>query len=205
MDIPAVDATPPLIRLSIATSLDGFIAARDGAVTWLDDYNAADLKFDDFLATIDTVVMGRATYDQVISFGVPWPYEGKRCVVLTNRPIDSPPIPPGVETGSGDVRPLARRLGAAGGQDVWICGGARVVHDFLDAGVVDRIELAVVPILLGDGVPLFRRSDRVHRLKLTGEPRTYSNGIVTLTYSLAADPPPANPSAERGDGRTSSL
>ena len=78
------------IRLYIATSLDGYIATPDGDVAWLEPFHAGDYGYDDFLKGIGTLVMGRTTFDQVLGFGA-WPYAGKRAIVLTSRPVETPP------------------------------------------------------------------------------------------------------------------
>jgi dihydrofolate reductase len=167
------------IRGYIATSLDGYIAAADGGVDWLQDFQAQDFGFAEFLEDIDTVILGRATYDQVRSFGVDWPYAGKRAVVLTSRPVED--LPDGVEPWNGPVEQLAAKLRAEGGGDAWVVGGASVQRAFLEAGAFDRIELFVIPILLGDGVPLWPRSERQHRLSLTTM-KVLEGGVVRLDY-----------------------
>jgi dihydrofolate reductase len=172
-----------LLRLYIAASLDGFIATSDGGVGWLDDYNSPELGYDAFMKSVGTVVMGRATFDQALGFGGPWPYAGKRTVVLTSRPIASPP--PGVERWSGDVAELADQLRTKSKKDVWICGGARTVRAFLDADQVDRIELYVIPVLLGDGLPLFERSPHPSSLRLE-RTRSFENGVVEMVYDFKA-------------------
>lgn len=141
----------PLFRLYLAMSLDGFIASPDGGYDWLLPYPAERYGYDTFLAEIGTIVMGRASYDQVRGH---WAYAGKRTVVLTSRPLDEAP-PEGVETWSGDVGPLAERLRAGERGDVWLFGGGASVTPFLARRLVDRIELAIIPLLLGDGIRLF--------------------------------------------------
>jgi dihydrofolate reductase len=173
----------PLLRLYIAASLDGFIATPDGGVGWLDDYNSPELGYDEFMKSIGTVVMGRATYEQAIGFGGPWPYAGKRTIVLTSRPIPSPPA--GVERWPGDVASLADHLRSKSKKDVWICGGARTARAFLDLDQVDRIELYVIPVLLGDGLPLFERSVHQSSLRLD-RTRSFENGVVEIVYDFKA-------------------
>jgi dihydrofolate reductase len=125
------------------------------------------------MKSIGTVVMGRATYDQAIGFEGPWPNAGKRTIVLTSRPIESPP--PGVERWTGGVAALVEHLRATSTKDVWICGGARTARAFLDLDAVDQIELFVIPVLLGDGLPLFERSTQQSSLTLQSR-RSFDNG-----------------------------
>ena len=173
----------PLFRLYIAASLDGFIATRDGGVSWLDPYNAPELGYDAFMQSIGTVVMGRATYDQAIGFEGPWPNAGKRTIVLTSRPIEKPP--PGVERWTGGLPALVEHLRTTARNDVWVCGGARTVRAFLDLDAIDRIELYLIPVLLGDGLPLFERSPQQSSLTLRGT-RSFDNGVVELVYAFKA-------------------
>jgi dihydrofolate reductase len=167
------------IRGYIAASLDGYIAAADGGVEWLQEFQQHDFGFENFLEDIGTVILGRATYDQVCSFGVGWPYAGKRAIILTSRPVEG--LPEGAEVWNGPVEELAAKLHAEGGGDAWVVGGASVQRAFLDAGALDRIEIFVIPVLLGDGVPLWPKSERGHRLSLTALERL-EGGMVRLDY-----------------------
>lgn len=168
----------PLIRLYIAASVDGFIATPDGGVGWLDPFQSDDLGYGQFLAEIGTVVMGRKTYDQLLGFGGGWPYQGKRTVVLTTRPLE--PVAPDIEAWSGAIDGLVAGLGQGEG-DVWLVGGAKAARPFFDGGFVDRIELSVIPVLLGEGIPLFERSSHAQSLRLR-ETKTFPNGIAQLIY-----------------------
>ncbi len=139
----------------IAASLDGKIARPDGSVDdWLAaDYPAEDFGFDAFLAGVGAILRGRGTYDAVRRLG-DWPYPGKPTVVLTTRPLDDPP-PAGVEVRCGDVATVADELEGRGYRRVWIEGGGQVVRSMIAIGKLDVLEMAVVPVVLGDGVPLF--------------------------------------------------
>lgn len=171
---------PPLFRVYIAMSLDGYIATPDGEVDWLEPFQAADFGYQDFIATIGSIVMGRKTYEQVCGFGA-WPYPGKRTLVLSSRPLAG--LPDGTSVARGDIRALAADLKAAG-RDVWIHGGARTIRGFLDLGLADRLEIYVIPVLLGDGLPLFPRTDQRARLTLDGT-QAFPCGVVKLAYSFA--------------------
>ena len=122
--------------------------------------------------------MGRTTYDQTLRLG-PWSFADKRTIVLTSRPIDDPPQ--GVERWSGDIARLAASLKAGSGGDTWLFGGAKSARPFLDRGLVDRIELFVIPTLLGDGIPLFERSNERIALRLElAKPR--AKGVLEVVY-----------------------
>ena len=170
----------PLLRYYVAASLDGFIATRDGGVAWLDPFNDADFGYTAFLAEIGTVVLGRATYDQVLSFG-DWPYGGKRGYVVTSTTLADPPD--GVEAHHGDLRGLATHLRAEGDKDIWVVGGGRTAAGFLAAGALDRIELFVMPVLLGAGIPFLPEGPRAADLTLLAS-EAGPLGVVKLTYSV---------------------
>ena len=161
----------------IATSLDGFIARADGGLDWLSLVEAPgeDYGFAAFLGGVDTLVLGRATYDAVLGFGQ-WPYVGKRCVVLTHRPLASRH---GEEAWSGPASELASRLSEEGARRVYVDGGA-VIGQFLDAGLVTELTLSVVPVLLG-GVRLFGPRDRDVRLELVRS-AGFPSGLVQSEY-----------------------
>ncbi len=149
----------------IAVSLDGKIARTDGSVDWLvADYPAEDFGFDAFLAGVDAMLMGRGTYEAVRRLGN-WPYPGKPTVVLTTRPLDDA-APAGVEARSGDVAAVAAELEGRGCRRVWIEGGGQVIRSMIAIGKLDVLEMAVIPVILGDGVPLFPPGTGELRLRL---------------------------------------
>ena len=131
------------------------------------------------MTEIGSIVMGRLTYEQIRGFG-DWPYPGKRTLVLSSRPVADPPD--GVARKNGDLSALIAGLRLAGlSGDVWVLGGAQVINGFLDQGAIDRIELFVIPVTLGDGITLFERPDALSALSLTGEAR-HPLGVVKRTY-----------------------
>jgi dihydrofolate reductase len=171
--------TRPQCSVYIATSLDGFIARPDGGIDWLNPMMQAgeDYGYQRFFASIDAIVFGRKTYETALGFD-PWPYAGKRCVVLTHRPIDARH---GEERHDGPLAELVDRLGAEGVRRVYIDGG-EVIRQFLAAGLVDDVTLSIVPVLLGEGLPLFRGgAERWLRLV---ESRSYPSGLVQIEYRI---------------------
>ena len=175
----------PDIRLYVAVSLDGFLADREGNVGWLSPYESEDVGFDDFFARIGAIITGRTTYDQARSFTV-WPYGDRPMHVLTSRPLEAD-APAGVVAATGDPAELVARLKAETDGDIWLMGGGVTAANFLARDLVDRLELYIVPELLGFGVRLFPVPGPRRSLRLAGS-RSFANGLVELVYERA---PPA--------------
>lgn len=162
----------------IATSADGFIARTDGRLDWLSIVERAgeDYGYASFWATIDALVIGRKTYETALGFDA-WPYAGKRCIVLTHG---SPTPKHGEEVYAGPLPALLERLGAEGVKRVYVDGGS-VIRQFLAEGLLDDLTISLVPILLGEGVPLFGKTGRDVRLELV-KTRAFESGLVQLEY-----------------------
>ena len=172
-----------IIRGHIAASIDGFIADREGAIDWLKPFEHLDFRYGDFIAGVSVAVMGRRTYEQIIGFGGAWPYHRQTTLVVTGRALRSPP--PNVEAWHAGIPALAGHLRALRGGDVWIVGGAMLQTELIDLGALDRLEIYIMPVLLGRGLPLFRRliSPRAAKLRMA---ETLAGGIVRLDYRLGA-------------------
>jgi dihydrofolate reductase len=165
----------------IAVSLDGFIARADGAIDWLAIVERAgeDYGFKDFNASVDTLVMGRKTYDTALGFDG-WPYAGKRCVVVTNDTTRESRH--GEEFYGGDLVTLFDRLGAEGAKHVYVDGGA-VIAQALAAKLIDDVTLSMIPVLLGEGTPLSPKIGQDVHLDLI-EHRAFESGLVQLEYRV---------------------
>jgi dihydrofolate reductase len=174
-----------------AVSADGFIAAKDGGVGWLDPFNAPEMGYEEFYANVGAVVLGRTTYEQALTFG-PWPYAGCEGLIVTSRAIDG--LPEGVSAVSPErFADALRSLRDRTKKDVWIVGGGKTARAALAAGLLDELELYVIPRLLGEGIPLFSTADAFVTLGLL-ETRAFANGIVKVRYAvLAADTAAADP------------
>lgn len=171
------------IILYIAMSLDGYIADESGGVGWLagdgsDEKNPG--SYPDFIKTIDTVLMGWKTYRQIVTELSPdsWVYSGKTSYVLTHRHL--PPVGDIIFTDKS-IGLLASELKNQEGKDIWICGGASLVNQMIDNALIDRYCISVIPVLLGEGIPLFHEHGRKNNLKLISS-HSY-NGIVDLVYT----------------------
>jgi dihydrofolate reductase len=172
--------TRPRCSVYIAASLDGFIARKDGSIDWLAlvEREGEDYGFKSFFGSIDTLVMGRKTYETALGFGS-WPYPEKRCIVLTHR---APESRHGEEFHAGPLPDLLDRLGAERARHVYVDGGA-VIAQFLAAGLVDDLTLSILPVLLGEGTPLAPRIGRDVQLELVGH-RAFESGLVQLEYRV---------------------
>ena len=160
-----------------AVSADGYIATPDGGVGWLESYFIPELGFNDFIARVGGVIMGRTTYDGIAVHGK-WPYRGKPGVVLTHRPLDGLDAPVAAVDGTPGEALAAVRANGPG--PYWIVGGADAAAQFLQSGAMTRADMFVIPELLGSGIPAFR-NDTVTGLDLIGT-QTYPNSVVRLSY-----------------------
>ncbi len=178
---------PAKVFVYIATSLDGFIAREHGELDWLDDANAIvpqgeDCGYKDFFASMDVLVMGRKSYEKVLSFGN-WPYGQTQVVVLSRRPITFPEeLPATVSHSSAPPRVLYNRLSNEGARHIYVDGG-QTIQAFLAERLVDEITITVIPIILGQGVPLFGRLD--NDVPLTHiQTQAFDFGFVQMKYAV---------------------
>lgn len=167
----------------IATSLDGFIARENGAFDWL----PADPEphgYDEFIASVDAIVMGRKTFETVLAFFDTWHYGTKPVVVLSSRP-SAWKAPEGsvCEFMSGSPREIVDRLTERGMNHLYIDGGV-TIQRFLEAGLIQRMIITRVPILLGSGIPLFGPLSRDVRVNHVAT-RSYPSGLVQSEYLIA--------------------
>lgn len=177
----------PIASVFIATSLDGFIAREDGSIDWLNDANGLIPKGEDcgysaFMSTIDTIVMGRKSFEKVLSFGE-WPYGKTPLVVLSRNKLDIPEaLSQTVSWSAGTPKELTVRLAAAGAKRLYVDGGI-TIQRFLSAGLVKDLVLTVIPVLIGAGKPLFGPLQHDILLKHIST-RTYDFGFVQSTYEV---------------------
>jgi len=170
----------------VGTSLDGFIARVNGAFDFLDAPGAGGSEphgYEEFFATVDAVVMGRKTFETVLTFDT-WPYGTKPVFVLSSRPLA--PSPPGaaVEHLSGPPADLVATLAARSFKHIYVDGGV-TIQRFLQTGLIDRLTIARVPVLIGTGIPLFGPLERDITLRHIAT-RVYASGLVQSEYAVAA-------------------
>lgn len=166
----------------VGTSLDGFLARPNGELDFLDAGGNEPHGYEEFIASVDAIVIGRNTFDVVLGFGS-WPYQ-KPVFVLSTRAL--PPVPAGaqVEQLSGDPRDIVRQLEARGLGHIYVDGGI-TVRRFLEAGLIQRLIVTRVPVLIGTGIPLFGPLTRDILVRQVGT-RQYTGGLVQSEYEVVS-------------------
>jgi len=166
----------------VGTSLDGFIARANGALDFLPADGGEPHGYDEFLASVDALVIGRNTFDTVLAFDA-WPYGKKPVFVLSTRPL--PQIPPGtaVERMSGEPAGIVTQLAGRGIGHIYVDGGI-TIQSFLKAGLIQRIVVTRVPVLIGTGIPLFGPLQRDIQLTHIAT-KQYASGLVKSEYAVA--------------------
>lgn len=176
------------VLYSVAMSLDGFIAGPGGEVDWLTA--EPDIDWAGFMGLFDTMLVGRRTWDFAVTHGSPSGFGDLRTLVFS-RTLDAADHP-GVEVVADDAAEVVAELRREEGKTIWLMGGGDLFRSLLDAGLVDGVEVAVVPVLLGRGIPLLAPWEG--RARLTREHvQPYSRGIVVVRYAVAAVDPPVEP------------
>jgi dihydrofolate reductase len=165
----------------IGTSLDGFIARANGDLDWLPQGGGEDMGYEAFVATVDALVIGRKTYETVLTFGT-WPYGEKPVVVLSTRPLAAAPPGAKVERLSGAPEEIVSQLAARGMQHVYVDGGI-TIQRFLQAGLIQRLIITRVPVLIGTGIPLFGATPHDITLRHIAT-RHFSSGLVQSEYEV---------------------
>jgi dihydrofolate reductase len=173
----------------MGVSVDGFVATTEGMpalISMPDFVPGVSHGFPDFIGDCDAVLMGRTTF--IPALGAPqWPWERMRVFVMTSRPLPAN-TPPGVVAIAGGPEQAVQRLRTRGSdKDVHVVGGPSTIQGLADADALDRLEIVVLPLILGAGVPLSPRGTRSSRLRLLGEPRRHRDGSVELVYDTHAD------------------
>jgi len=165
----------------IGTSVDGFIARANGDLDWLPPDGGEPHGYDEFMATVDALVIGRKTFETVLTFDA-WPYGDKPVFVLSSRPLAPAPPAAVVERMSGDPVEIVSQLAARGIRHVYVDGGI-TIQRFLQDGLIQRLIITRVPVLIGAGIPLFGVTQRDIVLKHIGT-RQYASGLVQSEYEV---------------------
>lgn len=178
------------ISVYIATSTDGFIAREDGDIEWLHNSGhgsvekGEDFGYEEFMSTVDALVMGRNTYEKVLSFEGEWPYGEKPVFVLTTKGVEIPDKISGtVSSISGSPKEIIEKLGDRGYHNLYLDGGI-TIQKFLQARLVDEMIITKIPILIGSGIPLFGPLSEDINLKHL-QTESYNNGFVQSRYEVS--------------------
>ena len=172
-----------MVSVFVGTSLDGFIARANGDLDFLPPGGGESHGYDEFIASVDAIVIGRKTFETVLTLGS-WPYGDKRVVVLSNRPIDLSAASGGVvEQMAGPPVQIVSQLAASGAHHLYVDGGI-TIQGFLRAGLIQRLIITRVPVLIGDGVPLFGALPGDIQLRHVAT-RHYPSGLVSSEYHVA--------------------
>lgn len=168
------------VVLYIAQSLDGYIARENDDISWLSivDRDNEDYGYNDFIETIDTVFMGRKTYEKVLTLGVEFPHKDKVCYVLSKNRFG---VDENVQFFNGSIVDLITKIKTQQGKDIFLDGGSELVRLFRDNDLIDEYVISIIPVLLGKGKRLFRSTESENNLRLV-KSETFDSGLVQLKY-----------------------
>jgi dihydrofolate reductase len=172
----------PRTSAFVGVSLDGFLARPDGSIDWLEPFEGEEHGYAGFFDSVDTLVIGRKTYEFVLTMlgrGQPWPYRGKRCIVMTHRALEGQN---GERAYTGEPAGLLAQLATEGARHIYVDGGV-VIRAFLVAGLLDELTITVVPSLIGEGLPLFGGVKLESGLALE-QVKSFGNRLVQMRYRL---------------------
>jgi dihydrofolate reductase len=171
------------VVLYIATSLDGYIAKPNDDLGFLSvvEQEGQDYGYADFVKTVDAVIVGRKTYDKVISMGFDFPHADKDAYIITRSPR---PAIGSVKFYSGDLKTLVDKLKSEEGKNIFCDGGAEIVNELLKQDLIDEFVISVIPILVGDGIKLFKDERPEQQLQLVSV-KQFDKGLAQLHYKRA--------------------
>ena len=177
---------PRRVIVHIAASADGYIARPDGDLEWLTSRPAPEgfYGMNAFMKSIDTMLLGRKTYE--VSLGLGAKFDSKSRTIVFSRHAPPADAPSGVEFVSDAIGPFVKRLREQPGKDIWLMGGGDLIASFLDDRAIDEFVVSVVPVFIGDGIPLIARRHRHVPLELQSVER-FDDGLVQLHYRLQSD------------------
>lgn len=172
------------LKLYIACSLNGKIARKDGSVDWLEEIpnpEKSDYGYAGFYQSVDTTIMGFKTYKQIMDWGIDFPYKETKNYVFTRDKTHQNTAH--VEFVSENHIEFVKKLKAREGKDIWLIGGGQINTMLLNAGLIDEIQVFMMPIILTEGIELFEAFPKETLLKLKGS-KSFPGGAVELTYTL---------------------
>lgn len=168
------------VILYIATSLDGYIAKPNDDLSFLSvvEQEGQDYGYSDFVKTVDAVIVGRKTYDKVISMGFDFPHADKDAYIITRTPRQNVGS---VKFYSGDLKALVDKLKSENGKNIFCDGGAEIVHELLKENLIDEFIISVIPIIVGNGTKLFKDGRPELKLELVST-KQFDKGLTQLHY-----------------------
>ncbi|PWJ43985.1 dihydrofolate reductase family protein [Sediminitomix flava] len=171
------------VRLWIASTLDGYIARKSGSLDWLyamENPEKSDYGYQEFYSQIGSVIMGRKTYDEILSYGVDWPYSDSKSYIFSfNENYKVKTANTSIFT--GQLTKLIKTLKEEEENDIWLVGGGQLITAFLNDDLIDEMTISLIPILLGEGIPLFPGKPKETQFELI-DTKCYDNGVVNLNY-----------------------
>lgn len=171
-----------VISVFIGTSVDGFIARQNGSFDFLPAGGGEPHGYDEFMASVDTLVIGRKTFEAVLGLAA-WPYGGKKVVVLSSKAVDFSAVrESAIERMAGSPAEIVATLAEKGAQHVYVDGGI-TIQRFLREGLIQRLIITRVPVLIGEGIPLFGSLPRDVRLRHVTT-QQYKSGLVKSEYQV---------------------
>lgn len=170
------------VKLFIAASIDGYIARPDGSLDWLDrvpNPDKLDFGYYAFYDSVDTLLIGRKTYEEVLGFGVDWPYPDSKTYIISKEEVE-------IKTENtfqlkGLLKEQIEMLRQEAGKDIWVVGGGVLISSILDLGLIDEMLITITPVILGEGIPLFPNKPKETQFELI-KTEPFSTGFVNLTY-----------------------
>lgn len=172
------------IILYIAVSLDGYIAKPDGNIDWLTTFpnpKNGDYGYEELLNSIDTIIMGSKTYNELIGFDIDWPYNNFKTYVISSNE--------NFEIKSSNTSVLNRNFKEfieekkkTSSKNIWLVGGSEIIKIFLEENLIDNMIISKIPITIGDGIPLFTKNSKELKFELL-DVKTFETGVVNLTYN----------------------
>ena len=169
--------------LYIAMSLDGYIAKPNDDIGFLSmvEQEGQDYGYGDFVKTVDAVIVGRKTYDKVISMGFDFPHADKDAYIITRKPR---PNIGSVKFFTGDLKSLVNKLKSENGKNIYCDGGAEIVNELLKDDLIDEFIISVIPILVGNGTKLFKDGRPEQKMELVSV-KSFDKGLTQLHYKRA--------------------
>lgn len=168
------------VVLYVAMSLDGYLAKLDGDISFLScvEQKGEDYGYSDFSKSVDTVIIGRKTYDHVIEMGYDYPHQDKEVYILSRSERQEKEFP---KYFKGSLKGLVEELKARQGKNIYCDGGAEVINALLNEDLIDELIISIIPVMLGDGIQLFNRGRPENKLELINV-KNFVKGLVQLHY-----------------------